>query len=291
MAVCYTEETRGIALRHLDGKVAVVTGGASGIGAAICSLFVAEGAQVVVADVDDDRGRQLADNLGEGARYVHADVTREEDIAGAVRCASGDFGRLDVMINNAGRVGVWRFLDDISVDEWDAAFALLCRSAFLGIKHASRVMRGQHGGSIISTGSVAGLLAGYGPHPYGAAKAALRGLTRSAAVELAPFDVRVNALIPGAVATRIVGHGAGLSGTALEDSIDAVRESIRDLQPMPRSGEPEDLASAALFLASDASNFLTGQEIVVDGGMTAGRAWPDEVARHARKTAGSVTTE
>lgn len=276
---------------QLDGKVAVVTGGASGIGAAICTMFAAEGASVVVADVDDDRGKEMADSLGDCGRYLHVDVTCEEDIASAVGSAVEDFGRLDVMVNNAGRVGLWHFLDDVSVKDWDDAFALLCRSAFLGIKYAARVMREQGCGSIINTGSVAGMLAGYGPHPYGAAKAGVHLLTRSAAVELAPVGVRVNTLIPGGVATRIVGHGAGLSGAALDDSIDAVRASIRDLQPVPRAGEPEDLAAAALFLASDASSFVTGQELVIDGGLTSGRAWPEDMARHARKRASQAISQ
>jgi NAD(P)-dependent dehydrogenase (short-subunit alcohol dehydrogenase family) len=258
----------------LDGKVAVVTGGSSGIGAGICRRFAEEGAAVIVADVDDSRGRQVAEELGSRARFLHVDVTVEADIVAAVATAVQTWGKLDVMVNNAGRVGNWKFIEDVSVDEWDAAFALLCRSAFLGIKHASRAMRdGGNEGSIITTGSIAGMSAGYGPHPYGAAKAALLGLQRSAAVELAPFGIRVNTLIPGGVATRIVGHGAGLAGEALDASVNAVRQAMRHMQPVPRAGEPHDLGAAAVFLASDDSSFITGETLAVDGGLLAGQTW------------------
>ncbi|WP_081235736.1 glucose 1-dehydrogenase [Streptomyces viridosporus] len=277
-------------MHSLQGKVALVTGGASGIGAGICRHFVDAGAVVVVADVDEERGRGLAEELGEAAVFRRVDVTREEDIAAAVTDTASTRGRLDCLVNNAGRVGSWRFAEDIPADEWDEAFRLLCRSAFLGIKHASRVMRDHGGGSIVNTGSVAGLRAGYGPHAYGAAKAAVVQLTRSSAVELAPCGIRVNVMTPGGVATRIVGHGAGLTGSALDDSVERVRESLRDFQPVPRSGEPQDLAAVAAFLASDASSFLTGQEIVVDGGLSLGRAWPPEIQAHARKASSRTAT-
>ncbi|MFG1858298.1 glucose 1-dehydrogenase [Actinomadura geliboluensis] len=271
---------------RLDGKAAVVTGGASGIGAGICERLVAEGARVVVADVDEERGRALAGRLGEAAVFRTTDVTVEDDIVAAIDLAVETFGRLDVMVNNAGRVGVWSFLEDTGTQDWDDAFALLARSAFIGTKHASRAMRRTGGGSIVNTGSVAGIRAGYGPHQYGAAKAALLGLTRSAAVELAPYGITVNTVIPGGVATRIVGHGARLEGEALDASVDAVRASLAGFQPVPRAGEPEDLASVVAFLAGDGARFLTGQEIVVDGGLSAGRPWPEDIKAHARKAAG-----
>ncbi|MFC5747210.1 glucose 1-dehydrogenase [Actinomadura rugatobispora] len=270
---------------QLDGKAAVVTGGASGIGAGVCERLVAEGARVVIADVDRERGQVLAGRLGEAAVFRTVDVTVEDDIVAAIDLAVETFGRLDVMVNNAGRVGVWSFLEDTATQAWDDAFALLARSAFIGTKHASRAMRRTGGGSIINTGSVAGIRAGYGPHQYGAAKAALLGLTRSAAVELAPYGITVNTVIPGGVATRIVGHGARLEGEALDASVAAVRESLAGFQPIPRAGEPEDLASAVVFLAGDGARFLTGQEIVVDGGLSAGRPWPEEIQVHARKAA------
>ncbi|MEV0695428.1 SDR family NAD(P)-dependent oxidoreductase, partial [Streptomyces sp. NPDC050388] len=234
-------------MHSLPGKVALVTGGASGIGAGVCRHFVDAGAFVVVADVDEERGRSLAEELGDAAVFRRVDVTREEDIAAAVTDTAATRGRLDCLVDNAGRVGSWRFAEDISAEEWDEAFRLLCRSVFLGIKHASRIMCDHGGGSIVNTGGVAGLRAGYGPHPYGAAKAAVVQLTRSSAVELAPHGIRVNAMTPGGVATRIVGHGADLTGSAPDDSVERVRESLRDFQPVPRSGEPQDLAAVAAF--------------------------------------------
>ncbi|MFV2177597.1 glucose 1-dehydrogenase [Actinomadura sp. LOL_016] len=267
----------------LEGKTALVTGGASGIGAGICRRFVNEGARVVIGDVDEPRGRSLAEELGERAEFRRLNVMNEDDVRNAVAETVSRTGRLDCMVNNAGRMGKWRFVQDITADEWDDAFRLLCRAVFLGIKHAAPMMCRTGGGSIVNTGSIAGIRAGYGPHPYGAAKAAIMQLTRSTAVELAPHGVRVNTIVPGGVATRIVGRGARLEGRALDDSVDRVRESLRDFQPVPRSGEPEDLAAAAAFLASDAAGFITGQEIVVDGGLSLGRPWPPDIRAHAEK--------
>jgi NAD(P)-dependent dehydrogenase (short-subunit alcohol dehydrogenase family) len=266
-----------------DGKVAVVTGGSSGIGAGICSRFAAEGARVVIADVDGERGEALAGELGSNAVYRRVNVTSDDDIEAGVAPAVDVFGRLDVMVNNAGRVGVWHYIEDATVEEWDQVLQLLLRSAFLGIKHAATAMRLSGGGSIINTGSVAGIRAGFGPHPYSAAKAGLLGLSRSAAVELAPYNIRVNTIIPGGVATRIVGYGAKLEGAALDASVDAVRRGLASFQPVPQAGEPEDLAAAALFLASDGSTFMTGQEMVVDGGLSLGREWTEDIQVHARK--------
>jgi NAD(P)-dependent dehydrogenase (short-subunit alcohol dehydrogenase family) len=186
------------------------------------------------------------------------------------------------MVNNAGRVGAWTFLEDTSLDEWENGFAMLARSAFLGTKHAARVMRDQGSGSIVNVSSVAGVRTGFGPHPYSAAKAAVLQLTRTAAVELAEYRIRVNALIPGGVATRIVGHGAGLEDDALDRSVDAVRRSLTNFQPIPRAGEPEDLAHAAAYLASDDSTFVTGQSLGVDGGLTLGKKWPSNYREEAK---------
>ncbi|GAA4484509.1 glucose 1-dehydrogenase [Rhodococcus olei] len=261
-------------MAELHGKVAVVTGGASGIGAATCALLAERGARVVVTDIDDARGEAVAAALGEAGVYLRTDVTREDDIAAAVEAATEHFGRLDAMVNNAGRVGAWTYLEDTTADEWDASFAVLARSAFLGTKHAARVMRGQGFGSVVNVSSVAGVRTGFGPHPYGAAKAAVLQMTRSAARELAEFHVRVNAVTPGGVATRIVGHGAGLHGDALDASVAGVRKGLASFQPIPRAGEGEDIAGAIAYLISDAASFVTGQNIVVDGGLTLGKAWP-----------------
>ncbi len=216
----------------------------------------------------------VAGSLGGRAVHLHADVTREDDVAAAVEEAVRHFGRLDAMINNAGRVGRWTHVADTSAEDWDSAFAVLARSAFFGTKHASRVMRDQGSGTIVNVSSVAGLRTGFGPHPYGAAKAAVLALTRSAAHELAEFGVRVNAVTPGGVATRIVGHGAGLDGDALDASVESVRRGLASFQPVPRAGEGEDIAGAISYLVSDDASFVTGQNIIVDGGLTLGKAWP-----------------
>ncbi|WP_269814828.1 MULTISPECIES: SDR family oxidoreductase [Nocardia] len=171
-------------------------------------------------------------------------------------------------------VGAWTYLDDTTVEEWDSSFAMLARSAFLGTKHAARVMREQGAGSIVNVSSVAGIRTGFGPHPYGAAKAAVLQMTRSAARELAEFHVRVNAVTPGGVATRIVGHGAGLDGEELDSSVEDVRRGLRGFQPLPRAGEGEDIAGAVAYLVSADASFVTGQNIVVDGGLTLGKGWP-----------------
>lgn len=277
-------------MTNLDGKVAVVTGAASGIGAATARAFVERGARVVVADIDDPRGHTVAAGLGDRGAYLHTDVRSEADVEAAVAVAVDRFGRLDCMVNNAGRVGAWTFLEDTSLDEWENGFAMLARSAFLGTKHAARVMRGQGSGSIVNVSSVAGVRTGFGPHPYSAAKAAVLQLTRTAAVELAEYRIRVNALIPGGVATRIVGHGAGLEDDALDHSVDAVRRSLTNFQPIPRAGEPEDLAHAAAYLASDDSTFVTGQSLGVDGGLTLGKKWPSNYQEEAKAASSRIAT-
>lgn len=259
---------------QLGGAAAVITGGASGIGAATARRFVELGASIVIADVDDQRGEQLASALGPAAAFRHTDVCFEEHIASAVDHAVERFGRLDCMFNNAGRVGGWDRLDELAVDEWDAMFGVLTRSVFLGTKHAARVMKPAGHGSIVNTASIAALQSGFGPHPYSAAKAAVLQFTRTAAVELAADGIRVNAVIPGGIATRITGHADGLEGESLDRSVDRMRRGLAGFQPWPRAGEPEDVASVVAFLASNASEFITGEAVRVDGGALAGRPMP-----------------
>jgi NAD(P)-dependent dehydrogenase (short-subunit alcohol dehydrogenase family) len=266
-------------MSRLAGKVALVTGGASGIGEATVRLFVAEGATVGIADVQDERGERLAGELGERAAYVHTDVTSEADVQSAVATLEQRFGRLDCIFNNAGHGGVGGRVEAIPVDGFDATIAVLLRGVLLGMKHAAPVMKRQGSGSIISTASVAGLRAGFGPHVYSAAKAAVIQLTRTVAMELGEHNVRVNCICPGGIATPIFGKGLGLSAEQADAIVPLMKGVLEKLQPIKRAGLPDDIAHAALWLASDDSTFVNGHALVVDGGLSGGRSWSESQFR------------
>ena len=268
-------------MSRLAGKVALVTGGASGIGEATARLFVVEGASVVIADVQDDRGSRLADELGPRAAYAHADVGREADVQAAVDAAVRRFARLDCIFNNAGYGGVGGRIGEIPVEGFDETLGVLLRGVFLGMKHAAPVMKRQGGGSIISTASIAGLCTGLGPHVYSAAKAAVIHLTRSVAMELGEHNIRVNCICPGGIATPIFGKGLGLSAERAEEIVPLMKGVLENLQPIKRAGLPEDIAQAALWLASDDSSFVNGHAVVVDGGLSGGRSWSESQFRRA----------
>lgn len=252
-------------MSRLEGKVAVVTGGASGLGLASVLRFCAEGARVVAVDLNADSGKALlaaADEAGvaDSVRFVSADVSDEDEVAGAVATAVEEFGRLDIMFNNAGVGGAFGPVTEIETEDWDYTFAVLVRGVFLGTKHASRVLIDQgQGGSIINTASVAGLSGGAGPQAYSSAKAAVINMSRSVAVELAPHRIRVNAICPGVILTPLLHQGREQQ----------MRELLPDVQPWPDHGRPEHIAGTAVFLASCDSEFVTGQAISVDGGLTA----------------------
>ena len=255
---------------RLNGKVAIVTGAASGMGAATVARFVAEGAQVVAVDLQLEKGEALAAELGSAVTFVGANVAEEADVAAVVKTAVDRFGRIDCLFNNAGFGGVSGLIDetdtgDAYANTWGAMFS----GPLLGMKHAAPVMKTQGSGSIITTASVAGIRGGYGPHVYSGIKSAVIGLTRSVALELGPFSIRVNAICPGGIATPIFAGARALEAGSNEDWAEAVRPVLEKIQPIPRAGEPEDIANAALFLASDESSFITGQALVVDGGLTA----------------------
>lgn len=256
----------------LDGRVAVITGGASGIGAASVRLFAEQGARVVIADISDDAGHHLANSLGPVAVYLRTDVSREADVTAAVALAESRFGRLDCMFNNAGISGPLGGIADTTADEFDRTVGVLLRGVFLGIRAAAPVLTRQRSGTIISTASVAGLQAGFGGHVYSAAKAAVVHLTRSVAMELGELGVRVNCVCPGGVATPIFGKALGLSDEAAT-AVDRLTPLLAASQPIPRACRPEDVAEAALWLASDAAGFVNGHALVVDGGMSLGRMW------------------
>jgi NAD(P)-dependent dehydrogenase (short-subunit alcohol dehydrogenase family) len=255
---------------RLDGKRAVITGAASGIGEATARLFAAEGASVLLADVDDRRGSRLASEIGERAVFVQADVSTELDIDLAVATCVQEFGGLDVMFNNAGVPGSTGGIEEIDVATWDHTLGVHLRGVFLGIRAAARVMRPQGYGSIINTSSVAAFRANMAGHDYSAAKAAIRQLTVTTANELGEHGVRVNAVCPGAIATSIFGRAAGLDSETAQRTVDFMTAALSEAAPIRRTGQPIDIAEAVLWLASDSSAFVNGQAIAVDGGLLTG---------------------
>jgi NAD(P)-dependent dehydrogenase (short-subunit alcohol dehydrogenase family) len=262
----------------IEGKSAVVTGAASGIGAAIARRYATEGASVVVADIDAEAGRRVAAEID--GRFVRCDVAVEADLETAVAEAVAWTGGLDVMVNNAGMGGVRGEITDLDAEGFDATVAVLLRAVALGTKHAVRAMRaGRRAGSIISTSSVAGLQAGHGPHVYSACKAAVIGLTRTVALEQGPHGIRVNCINPGGVDTAIFARAAGLEGAEAEALRAVVDAAVSAATPLGRFGRPGDIAAAALWLASEESSYVTGQTIVVDGGLTSSNgSWLRTVA-------------
>jgi NAD(P)-dependent dehydrogenase (short-subunit alcohol dehydrogenase family) len=255
---------------RLDGKVAVITGGVSGIGLGTVELFVAEGARVIAADIQDEKGRMLEQRFRGAVRYVRCDVTQEGDIAAAVGLARSEFGGLDVLFNNAGISDMMREVAAIEAETWSWIFDVLVRGPALGMKYAEPLMAERGAGSIINTASIAGLQAGWGPIAYSSAKAAVIHMSRCAAAQLSPRRIRVNAICPGLIATSIFGASLGLPREVADQMAARVAEHGAKVQPIPNAGVPEDIARAALYLASDDSEFVTGTHLVVDGGITVG---------------------
>jgi NAD(P)-dependent dehydrogenase (short-subunit alcohol dehydrogenase family) len=251
------------------------------MGRATALRFLEEGAQVVIGDMNESTGKETLElaakaGHGEDIRFVRTDVALESDVAGMIELARSEFSRLDCVFNNAGVGGAFGSLTEITVEDWDYTFAVLTRGVFLGIKHGARVLIEQgEGGSIINTASVAGLSGGGGPAVYSAAKAAVINLSRAAALEFAPKLIRVNTICPGGILTPLIHRG----------NPDAAREALRTMQPWPEAGRGEDIAGAALFLASEDSRFVTGEALVVDGGLQA--AGPNLARRREERGAPS----
>jgi NAD(P)-dependent dehydrogenase (short-subunit alcohol dehydrogenase family) len=263
-------------MADLSGKVAIITGAASGMGKAAAILFAKEGAHVVLADLNVKGGEEVAQEAGKSTRCVfqRTDVSQESDVAALVKRALDEFGGLDVTFNNAGIGGAVGPLEDIGVEDWDKTQAVCLRGVFLGIKHSAKPMRARGGGAIVSTASIAGVWGYPNLHAYCAAKAGVVNLTRSASLEFAADNIRVNCIAPGGVSTPIV-----YGGTANKAAVD---EFLKRAQPLQRAGQPEDIAQAALFLASDRSAFVTGQTLIVDGGAVAGVRVPFRDGNEAR---------
>jgi NAD(P)-dependent dehydrogenase (short-subunit alcohol dehydrogenase family) len=256
---------------RLENQVAVVTGGARGLGAGIVSRFVEEGARVVFSDLLNEKGKALEEEFGQNVAFYRADATSAPDTEALMDFAVQRFGRLDCVVNNAGTGGVRGPIAEIPVEGFDQSIALLLRGPFLGIKYAVPHMKG---GTIINIASISGITAGYSPHVYTAAKFGIVGLTKSVALELAEQGIRVNAICPGKMATYIWARVYPDMPADLVERVPEITEPwLAEGVPLGRAGFPADIANAALWLASSESSFVTGQAIVVDGGLTSGRPW------------------
>ncbi len=250
---------------RLEGKVALVTGAASGIGEGTVKRFAEEGASIVVADLQEEAGSKVAASLGNTARFVTCDVTKESDVQAAVDQAVESFGRLDIMVNNAGIVGAVGPIAETPSEAWERTVAVLLDGVFYGMKHAARVMQPNKSGSILSIASTAGVQGGLGPHCYTACKHAVSGLTKSVGSELARDGIRVNAVAPGNTVTAMV--NAVISGDP-NDAATAEKQ-VSSTAPLGIAGAPSDIANALLYLASDEARYVTGHTLVVDSGQTA----------------------
>jgi NAD(P)-dependent dehydrogenase (short-subunit alcohol dehydrogenase family) len=256
----------------LAGKVAIVTGGASGLGQATVQKFVAEGARVVIADLDHERGEELAAACGANARFKLVDVAEAGQMTELIATAMNEFGGLHVMVNNAGISSKMHksFLHDDLAD-FDRVMSVNLLGIMLGTREAARHMSAAGGGSIVNVSSIGGIQAGGGVMTYRASKAAVLHFTKCAAIELAPYDIRVNCLAPGSIPTPILESSARqMTKEARDAFVKASREAMRANRPLEREGTPEDVAEAALYFASDRSAYVTGTVLPVDGGTVAG---------------------
>ena len=235
---------------RVDGKVALISGGARGMGASHARLLVQEGAKVVIGDILDEEGKALADEIGDAARYVHLDVTQPEEWDAAVATATGEFGKLDVLVNNAGIVALGQ-LKNFDLAKWQKVIDVNLTGTFLGMRVAVDPMTAAGGGSIINVSSIEGLRGAPAAHPYVASKWAVRGLAKSAALELAPLNIRVNSIHPGFIRTP-------MTAKLPEDMVTI---------PLGRPAEPREVSTFVVFLASDESSYATGSEFVIDGGL------------------------
>lgn len=252
---------------RLEGKIAAITGSASGFGAATARRFVAEGCRVVLGDIQQEPGAALAKELGDAAVFVPCNVAIEQDVANLVDRAVGAFGALDIMFNNAGIVGAVGPIATTPANEWQATLDILLNGVFYGMKHAARVMQPRMKGSIISMASTAGILGGLGPHAYCAAKHAVVGLTKNVGAELCRYGIRVNAIAPAGMATAMVANVM----TGDHEAIDAAKRALAQSSPLlNRPGVAEDVANAALWLASDESGYTNGHTLTTDAGATTG---------------------
>lgn len=254
---------------RLAGKIAVITGAASGIGLASTERFLAEGAMVVAGDVQDGKGSALEARFPGRLVYQSCDVTDEAAILALLERARGEFGGLDILFNNAGAVGATSPLEELDIPAFDATIGLLLRSVICGMRHAVPLMLARGGGAIINTASVAAFSAGWAPFSYSVAKSAVLHATKLAAAELGRHAIRVNAVCPGLIATSIFGAAMGAPREQADQMAALVAMRASGAQPL-KGNAPEDVANAVLYLASDEARFVTGAHILVDGGLLSG---------------------
>lgn len=267
-------------MTDLTGKVAVITGAASGIGASGVEVFVEAGAQVVAADLQDDKGAALVARFGEDkVAYQHCDVTDMKALEALMQSAVDTFGGLDILWNNAGSGGTSSSVEELDLEGYSFTMDLLLKSVFAGTHFAVPHMKTRGGGSVINTSSISAVCAGYAPITYSVAKKAVAHFSKLAAAELAKHQIRVNAILPGFIATSIFGASLGLPREQADQMAEMVAQAGGAMQPVGRTGQGEDIANMAAFLSSDAAGFVTGGEFVVDGGITVGppHSWNEQL--------------
>lgn len=274
-------------MARLENKVCIITGATSGIGKRTAQVFVEHGAKLVIAGRRQAEGEAVARAIGSRCDFVRTDVTDEAQVKALVEFTLERHGRIDCLFNNAGGPAPVGGIETIPAEGFDAAIAVLLRSVMLGMKHVAPVMTRQRAGSIINNGSIAGSRAGYSSSMiYSAAKAGVIHLSRCVAMQLGESGVRVNSISPGGIATGIFGKALGLPLDKAEQSAEAIKAGLAKMQPIPRAGLTDDIAMAAVFLASDESGFVNGHDLVVDGGVVAGRMWtPQQEALRGMRTA------
>ena len=267
-------------MADLSGKVAVITGAASGIGLAGVETFVEAGAKVIAADIQDEKGRALEARFGtDKVRYIHCDVMDLAELEALMDGAVSHFGKIDVVWNNAGSGGTPATVEELDEEGYDMTMDLLLKQVFFGTKYAVERMKESGGGAIINTSSISALEAGWAPITYSVAKIGVAHFSRIAAAQVAKYKIRVNAILQGFIATSIFGASLGMSREVADQMAEMLAQQGGSMQPAGRTGQGKDIAEMAAFLASDAAEFITGSQFTVDGGITVGprHSW-DETA-------------
>ena len=268
-------------MTDLSGKVAVITGAASGIGLATVEGFVEKGANIVAADMQDEPGKALETRFGsDRVRFIHCDVTNDKQLKAAIDLAPEAFGKLDILFNNAGHGGTSTTIEDLDLEGYDATMNLLLRAVFAGTKFAIPHLKANGGGAVINTSSISAIEAGWAPVTYSVAKQGVAHFSKMAAAELGKYKIRVNAILPGFIATSIFGSSLGLPRAGAAQMAEMLAQNAGAMQPAGRVGRASDIGEMAAFLASDAAEFITGGEFLVDGGITVGprHAWDESAA-------------